>query len=152
MKRREARSVALELLFEYDFNRDKTTEQIIDDAIEAREIKINSFAKLAFTQAANNLEMVDKLISEKAQNWKLDRISKLAKAIMRLCVAEIVFVGTPDRIAINEAVELAKFYDDEKGVQFINGVLGGVVRALPGYEGEPKPLAEDDEGEVQEEE
>lgn len=138
MKRREARAIALELLFEYDFNREKKPEDIIELAEIEREIKVNSFARQIFLLAASNIEEVDELISSKAENWRLDRISRLAKAVMRLCVSEIIYVGTPDRVALNEAVELAKAYDDEKGASFINGVLGGIVRALPGYDGEDK--------------
>lgn len=149
MNRRVARAIALELLFEYDFNREKSPDEIITTAEESREIKVNSFARSIFTLAATNVDAVDELISQKAENWKLDRISKLAKAVMRLCVAEIVYAGTPDRVAVNEAVELSKAYDDEKGAAFINGVLGGIVRSLPGYDGEQKPKASDDDGEVQ---
>ncbi|HBL85427.1 MAG: transcription antitermination factor NusB [Clostridiales bacterium GWF2_38_85] len=151
MNRREARGIALELLFEYDFNRDKKPEQIIVDAIEWREIKVNQFAKYIFGLAAEHMQEIDTMISEKAANWRFDRMSRLAKAIMRLCIAEIVYTGTPDSVAINEAVELAKDYDDEKGVSFINGVLGGVVRALPNYQSRQVEVFEDDDGEAENE-
>ena len=149
MNRREARGIALELLFEYDFNRDKTPDQIITEAIEWREIKINNFSKHIFKLAAQHMQDIDAMIIEKAVNWRFERMSKLAKAIMRLCIAEIVYAGTPDRVAINEAVELANDYDDEKGASFINGVLGGVVRALPNYQPPQAEVFDDDDGEVE---
>lgn len=151
MKRREARAIALELLFEYDFNREKGLSELIELAEVSREIKVNSFAREIFLLAAENIDEVDELISKKAENWRLDRITRLAKAIMRLCVSEIVYGGTPDRVAVNEAVELAKIYDDEKGASFINGVLGGIVRSLPGYDGEEKPKSDDIEDGLKEE-
>ncbi|NEO00992.1 MAG: transcription antitermination factor NusB, partial [Moorea sp. SIO3I7] len=55
--------------------------------------------------------------------WQLKRLPRIDRDILRMAVAEISFLGIPDRVAINEAVELAKRYSDEEGHRFINGVL-----------------------------
>ncbi|MBE7016713.1 MAG: transcription antitermination factor NusB [Ruminococcaceae bacterium] len=72
---------------------------------------------------------LDAYIEKYAKGWKIGRISKTAAAIMRCAMAEILYMpDVPDAAAINEAVELAKGYEDEDVVAFINGVLGGFMR------------------------
>ena len=72
---------------------------------------------------------LDAYIEKYAKGWKVGRISKTAAAIMRCAMAEILYMpDVPDAAAINEAVELAKGYEDEDVVSFINGVLGGFMR------------------------
>lgn len=128
MTRHEARAAALELLFEYDFNPEKTTEDIINSACENRELKKNEFTEALFKFAAENINKADELIKASAKNWSFERISKISKAVLRLAITEILY-GTPVNIAINEAVELEKEYDDETGAAFVNGVLGAIVRS-----------------------
>jgi len=72
---------------------------------------------------------LDAYIEKYAKGWKVGRISKTAAAIMRCAICEILYMpDIPTAAAINEAVELAKGYEDEDVVAFINGVLGGFVR------------------------
>jgi N utilization substance protein B len=59
--------------------------------------------------------------------WRLKRLARIDRDILRLAVVEMDYLGTPDKVAINEAVELAKRYSDEDGYRFINGVLRRVV-------------------------
>jgi len=78
--------------------------------------------------AAHQAEL-DAYIEKYAVGWKLERISKTALAVLRVAIYEILFVGdVPAGAAINEAVELAKGYDEPETVAFINGVLGAFVR------------------------
>lgn len=72
---------------------------------------------------------IDKYIEKYAQGWKVDRISKTAMAILRCAVCEILYMDDiPSGAAINEAIELAKGYDEPETVSFVNGVLGGFIR------------------------
>ena len=72
---------------------------------------------------------IDKLIEKYAQGWKPERMSKTAMAILRCAVSEIMYMDDiPANAAINEAVELAKGYDEAETVSFINGILGGIMR------------------------
>jgi len=72
---------------------------------------------------------LDGYIEKYARGWKVNRISRTATAIMRCAMAEILWLpDVPQAAAINEAVELAKKYEDEDVVSFINGILGGFVR------------------------
>jgi transcription antitermination protein NusB len=66
---------------------------------------------------------IDELLSKILVDWNLDRLASIDRDILRIAVAEIMYLGTPDRVAINEAVELSKKYSGEDGHRFINGVL-----------------------------
>jgi N utilization substance protein B len=70
---------------------------------------------------------IDDSLSHALQDWQLNRLPHIDRDILRIAVAEIAFLGTPERVAINEAVELAKRYSDDEGHRFINGVLRRVT-------------------------
>jgi N utilization substance protein B len=75
-------------------------------------------------------EKIDELIRSSLVDWNFDRLAKIDRSILRIAVAEMVFLETPVQIAINEAVELGKRYSDEEGYRFINGVLRRVSKKL----------------------
>ncbi|MCR5213647.1 MAG: transcription antitermination factor NusB [Eubacterium sp.] len=76
----------------------------------------------------DNLEEIDKIIVEHCKNWKFNRIGKAELAILRLAVYEIKYdEDIPDRVAVNEAIELAKVYGTDKASGFVNGVLSGLI-------------------------
>lgn len=75
-------------------------------------------------------EEVDRLLTSAMVDWQLNRLAKIDRDILRIAVCEILFLGIPERIAINEAVELAKRYSGEDGYRFINGVLRRVSDKL----------------------
>ena len=78
---------------------------------------------------AAHRDELDAYIEKYARGWKADRISRTASAILRCAMSEILWMPeVPNAAAINEAVELAKKYEDEDVVAFINGILGGFVR------------------------
>lgn len=70
---------------------------------------------------------IDEILTQALQDWQLNRLPRIDRDILRIAVVEISFLGVPDRVAINEAVELAKRYSDEEGHRFINGVLRRVT-------------------------
>lgn len=76
----------------------------------------------------DNLSEIDGFVERYAKGWKIDRISKTALAIMRCAICEMLYTDTPAGVAINEAVELAKGYEPDETVSFINGVLGSFCR------------------------
>lgn len=73
---------------------------------------------------------IDEALTQALQDWQLNRLARIDRDILRIAVAEVSFLGIPDRVAINEAVELAKRYSDEEGHRFINGVLRRVTDRL----------------------
>lgn len=81
------------------------------------------------TLADEHREEIDEQIRRYARGWKLERISKTALAVLRCALCEILYMDDiPNAAAINEAVELAKGYDEPDTVAFVNGVLGGYMR------------------------
>ena len=72
---------------------------------------------------ANHRDDIDALISSSLVDWQLHRLPQIDRHILRVATAEIVYLGLPDSVAINEAVELGKRYSDETGYRFVNGVL-----------------------------
>ena len=144
MKRTTAREIAVQLGF-YASASDKPVSKIIDDFFDEE-----YFATLAsedelfaeypekkqkeyIIRLAENMEayriQIDKYIEKYAHGWKVERISKTAIAVLRCAICEVMYMDDiPNSAAINEAVELAKGYDEPETVAFINGVLGGFMR------------------------
>jgi len=130
MNRRKSRELAMKLLFESSINK-KQAEEIIDDYKEQNE----GYKGMDFDYIKNLLTGIqekESLLNEKIEasltNWKLNRISKINMAILKIAVFEIYFVeDIPDKVSVNEAIELAKVYSDEKSPAFINGAIGNII-------------------------
>ena len=129
MTRREAREQAFSLLFEKSFNPESEMNDIVALAPELRVLDDDKFVKSLVYTACEKQEEIDEHISANARGWKLNRISKVPLAIIRLALAEILyFEDIPNSVSINEAVELAKKYANPEDASFINGLLGTVAR------------------------
>ena len=101
-------------------NRTEAREKIM--VIENLEID-NKFVRDVVYGVIKNIENIDKIIIKYLDNWDLDRLGKTDKAILRLGTYEMLYYDTPKVVVINEAVELAKKYSDDKIVKLINAVL-----------------------------
>lgn len=129
MKRREARELAFQLIYEMDFHKDTDYLEIYANALSTREITDNDFTRSTFAGVYENKDKIDALISKFAHGWKLERLSPVTLAIMRLSVYEMVIGKTvPVNVSINEAVELAKKFDDDNAPAFVNGILNKVAK------------------------
>ena len=127
INRREARETVVGLLFEREFRLDEDANAIYALAIEGREMPTNDYVNRAFFGVCDNLEKIDALISAHSKGWRTDRLSKLSRSIIRLCVYEMLFEeDIPHSVSINEAVELSKRFDDDKARPFVNGLLNSV--------------------------
>ena len=131
MKRREAREIAFCLIFEKDFISEKSCKEIYDTALvyfDSTDIDSEPYIYTTFSGVFEHLNNIDALIEMASSNWASDRISRVSKALLRLAVYELKYAeDIPVKIAVNEAVELAKKYDDEKAFSFINGVLAKIA-------------------------
>ena len=127
MTRSEARKSVLDLLFEREFRRDESDEEIFALSCEAREIEADDYIKTVYFGVCSNIEKLDGEIDKNAKGWKSARLSKVSRSILRLCIYEMLFMDNiPCLVSINEALELAKLYEDDKARPFINGVLNAV--------------------------
>ncbi len=131
MKRRDARQAVFALIFDKDFNPDQSCKQILQNAIDCEQIDGwdgDEYVSRVFFGVFDNLEMIDEKIDNASLRWNSERISRVSRAILRLAVYEIFYEeDIPTKIAVNEAVELAKKFDDEKAFSFVNGILGAVA-------------------------
>ena len=130
MTRRQAREQAFILLFEKSFNAESSVEELLDVAKELGMFEEDEFSSQLIHTACDNIEQIDEYISNNSKGWKINRISKVALAVIRLALAEILYIDEiPDGVTVNEAVVLAKKYSTPEDASFINGLLGTVVRA-----------------------
>lgn len=136
--RSKAREFAFELLFAKNFAFDEEADVFFAKEIENSDVEFGEYIdyiRKVFFGVCENVEVLDEKIKSAAVGWSLSRLSKTSLTIMRLCVYEMMNVSdAPKRVALNEAVELAKKYDDEKASGFINGVLNSVAKSLPDRE------------------
>ncbi len=123
-RRSRAREVALQMLFQWDFNPDvapETVRQMIAERLRDR--KLRDFAWQLFVGVVENRQLLDSRIEEVAQHWTLKRMTPVDRNILRLGAFELLCTDTPVQVAIDEAIELAKRYGAEQSAQFVNGIL-----------------------------
>ena len=144
MKRTTAREIAVQLGF-YASASEKPVSEIIDEFFDKEYFATLASEDELFVEYPENKQkdyiirlavnmddyriQIDKYIEKYARGWKVERISKTAMAVLRCAICEVMYMDDiPNSAAINEAVELAKGYDEPETVAFINGVLGGFMR------------------------
>ena len=119
------------MLFESEFRTDESYVEIYASSAEERMLPEDEYIKRAYYTVFEQRETVDGLIAKHAKGWKIERLSRMSRSILRLGVYELVFeMEIPYNVTINEAVELAKKFDDPKARSFINGVLNSVKDEL----------------------
>lgn len=126
LTRTQAREKIMIILYQIDFyiksNISFDVEEVIKENLEID----NKYVRDVVNGVLDNLETIDTTITKYLENWDLDRLGKTDKAILRLGTYEMLYYDTPSIVVINEAVELAKKYSDEKIVKLINAVLDNI--------------------------
>jgi transcription antitermination protein NusB len=89
------------------------------------------FANELFEGAAKDAAAADALIVGQAENWRLERLAVIDRAILRLAIYEMRATDTPPKVILDEAVELAKKFSSEEAGSFVNGILNAIHKALP---------------------
>jgi N utilization substance protein B len=126
--RRKAREVALQTLYEVDISR-HGAEEVLNRTLFDLELTEESavFARNLVTGVIANRESIDEKIEIYAPAWPIEQISVIDRNILRLAIFEIIIDNkVPVKVAINEAVELAKLFGTDNSSKFVNGVLGSV--------------------------
>ena len=127
-----ARQIALMSLFEWSFHSDDT-DGIIEHVLESQEAELDADTSLIahlVNGAIEHLEDLDALITAAAPEWPRDQIAKIDICILRLACFELYHTRTPQKVVIDEAVELAKEYGGDTSSKFVNGVLGTLAKDL----------------------
>jgi len=132
MSRRKAREVALQVLFQLDFNTAGKNEALDTVLSERNDLsdKAKSYAKELVDGTQAELNNINGVISGIASEWKIDRMAGVDRNIVRMAIYEMRFANeklTPN-VVINEAVELAKKFGSEESGRFVNGLLGSLVK------------------------
>ncbi|MBR0468969.1 MAG: transcription antitermination factor NusB [Mogibacterium sp.] len=130
MKREDIREKTMQLVYQMDITGDFNVADlsIVEESVRAAGKK-QAVETLMAVQ--DHHEDIDSLINKNLDNWTLERIAKTDLAILRTAVAEMLYVDSiPVSVSINEAVDLAKKYGDERSYAFINSILGKISRSL----------------------
>jgi N utilization substance protein B len=129
MKSRLARQYAFKLLYEAAVQPDKDSAELISDTAAEQEFEPDDYIEKVVGGVKENLSELDALISDcTTTDWKFERLSLTSLSIMRLSIFEMLYLDdVPFPVSINEAVELAKKYDDDKAPKFINGILNAIA-------------------------
>lgn len=131
MSRRQAREIALQSLFQLDFN-ESAAEEAVNSALEYTKLAPNDcdYVNLLVNGTRENLAAIDKMIADKSKDWKVERMSGIDRNIVRLAIFEMNFSSDKlvPNIAINEAVELAKKFGTDESTRFVNGILGSMIK------------------------
>lgn len=139
MNRRQAREIAVQSLYLIELS-ELSAELAIDTALEQMhseeaykydmpDAQTRAFIVDLVQGTLQHVERIDKLLTEYLHGWKMDRLSRVDRQILRMALYEMFYIeDTPDKVVINEAVELAKSFGEEQSGKFVNGVLGNVLR------------------------
>src|SRR3989339_403515 len=130
-KRNTGRRIAMQALYEIDFGASTDIEEIIDRISKEEAVSDDSFnfAKELATGAFYKKKEIDSIIEKHSRDWQIGRIGGVDRNILRVALFELAFTKTPPQVVINEALELAKKYSSPEAAKFINGVLGGYIKA-----------------------
>ena len=119
MKRRQARELALQALFQVD-NNEISVEEAIGHVTEEQDEFLTQLVK----GTIEHKEEIDASLVAKLENWSLERLPKIERTVLRIAVYELLYTeDIPAKVVINEALEVCKVYGDEKSSRFVNGVL-----------------------------
>lgn len=141
MNRRTAREITLCLLFNFSFNSEEKPDELLElylqyfpdaeNGIIPEEIRNDKYISKTYFGVTQKLSEIDALIGSASENWKPERISRVSRSILRLAVYELLYIeDIPEKVSINEAVELAKRFDEESSYTFVNGILGNIVKSI----------------------
>lgn len=145
LSRHKVREVIVQALYEWDFHKNfssKEKQRKIDDILKDNfkekpaDEKTETFALEAATGVIKNKEKIDEIIKKAAPRWPLDQIILIDRNVLRLGIYELIFGNydeVPPKVAIDEAIELAKEFGGASSGKFINGVLGTIYKEM----GEP---------------
>ena len=131
MKRSQIRELAFRLIYSSEVQRVMEEEQIVlflqENKLENEQEE--NYIKTIYNGIKDNKEEILSLISRNLkEKWTMDRISKINLAILQVAVYELLYLNLPYKVAINEAVELAKAYGEDSSKAFVNGILASIVK------------------------
>jgi N utilization substance protein B len=133
--RRKARAYALQVLYARDVERSTDVDAALTGWSESFELDVDDaargFAAELVSSTVGDQPAIDEVIAASSRNWRLERMSRVDRNILRIAVCELRnFQTTPVKVVINEAVELAKRFGTAESPAFVNGILDRIAGAL----------------------
>lgn len=131
-KRRSSRELALKFLYQSEFNEGNFEEQLeMFWANVSVQDEIKTFMRELLEKIIQHNNEIDEILKKYSEHWTLDRMTVIDRNLLRVGVCELsYFPGTPPKVAINEAVEIAKKYGSAESPDFINGILDKIYKDL----------------------
>jgi transcription antitermination protein NusB len=135
MKRRTAREKALQALFQIDVSSTEPSAAI-EHVLEGE--RSDDYLTMLVNGVMEHLDEIDNLIKENLEKWSLERLATVDRNLLRLAVFELKYAHdeVPEKVVLDEAIEIAKLYGDQQSSKFINGVLSKVKEHLFNNKGE----------------
>ncbi len=131
MNRTKAREYAFILLFQYKFQPEEIDEITNEFCMEYNPGGQEEYIRRVVKNVTENIGDIDSIIAKTSESWGIERISAVNLSILRLAVGEMLYAeDVPPVVSVNEAVGLAKIYDGEESLPFINGVLDKIRNSL----------------------
>ncbi|VAX22624.1 hypothetical protein MNBD_NITROSPINAE01-337 [hydrothermal vent metagenome] len=130
--RHRSREAALKILYQADLRGETDYSELLDDYWSENENENvdRHFAESIIRGVAENISKIDETIKTVSENWDVERLGFIERALLRMAIYELLFTpDTPDNVAIDEAIELAKAYCDKKSAGFVNGILDRAMKA-----------------------
>jgi N utilization substance protein B len=129
--RQKSREFAMQMLFQWEMGKQEPekVEEGFWKNVSAQK-STREFANELFENAVARVDEIDPIISAHAINWRIERMPAIDRAILRLAIAELRTTGTPAKVVINEALELAKKFSSEDSAPFINGILDAALKSF----------------------
>lgn len=126
-RRSRARQIALQVLFQLDLNDAAVWERFVSGRLGGRSDLVR-FANELITGVRDHLAELDQAVQVAMKNWKLARLSVSDRNVLRMATFEILHFGTPPKVAMNEAIELARRFGSLESAPFVNGVLDRILK------------------------
>ncbi len=129
--RRKARELALQRLFQDDFNRNRSNDRISDTLFSGGKVdaKVKAFSECLVAGVLQYKEEIDAIIQKYTQHWSKERMAIIDRNILRFSIYELFYLkDIPYKVTINEAIEIAKVYGGEDSSAFVNGILDHIYR------------------------
>ena len=130
MNRHDSRKTVFSLLYAREYYPELDGREFLQANSEIAEIPFNTYIVSTFLGTVNHMEAIDTELEQRSVKWKVSRMARVTRSILRLAIYELLYVENPipPKAVINEAVELAKEFDDDAAPAFINGILNKLAR------------------------
>ena len=129
-RRTKAREIALQMLFQRDFNQEvesRVLKNMIGERLEDEDLFL--FCWQLVSGVMEHQQVLDEKISESTENWSLDRMAPTDRNAIRIGAYEMLFLDTPPPVAIDEAIELSRKFGTQESAQFVNGIMDKLKRS-----------------------